>query len=377
LVRELVARGHTVDCVCEGAANVDAVKLGEGVRVFDFVFPREISPWLFLTAIERMRRIIREGRYDCVDGQNRNGSIVARVAARLEGVPVNLYTANGFYFHDDQNALTYGATVLLEAALARITDYTFSQSVEDLDFMTRRRFISPKHIEVIGNGIDTNEFRPRPGQRQAIEASLKLRSGRFRIASTGRLVEAKGFGDLLEAFARLHRQYPDTELLLIGGNIAQDISPYEREFSRRVKELGLEQSVVVTGLTDRVPEYLLASDVFVLASYREGLPRALIEAMSCELAVVATDIRGCREAVTDGTGLLFPPHGIDELEAALRRLYDDPALRRRIGKAARIRAVQEFDERAYVERQASAIDHLVGRVATKSGCTTESLGVTK
>jgi glycosyltransferase involved in cell wall biosynthesis len=362
LVRVLTARGHKVDCVCEGAHQVDPESLGPGVRVFEFSFPRESSPWQFARAIQRMRLLIREGQYDCVDGQNRNGSIVARVAARLEGVPVNLYTANGYYFHDDQNPIAYGATVLLEGALARLTDYTLSQSTEDLKLMTRLHFVPPSRIEAIGNGIETDRFVPRKAEREELEQSLGLRSRRFRIASTGRLVAGKGFGDLLEAFALLHHTHPDTELLLIGGNIAQDISPFQAQFLARLKELDLEQAVCVTGLTDEVERYLATSDVFVLASYREGLPRALLEAMSCELAVAATDIRGCREEIVEGTGFLFPAHDIDALHQILTRYYQNEALRANVGKAARERACALFSEPAYLERQADTIDRLVGRL---------------
>jgi glycosyltransferase involved in cell wall biosynthesis len=117
-------------------------------------------------------------------------------------------------------------------------------------------------------------------------------------------------------------------------------------------------------MTNRVPDYLATADVFCIPSYREGLPRALIEAMSAELAVIATDIRGCREAVVhEECGFLYPPHDSAQLQARLEELHASPELRRRLGASARKRAIGRFDERDYVNRQVEAIHRLVGRPA--------------
>jgi len=110
LVRSLVAQGHTVECVCEGGDRIDPTVLGPDVRVHPFAFPRTNSPWRFMQAIAQMRRLVRAGHFDCVNGHNRNASIVARIATRLEGVPVNLYTAHGFYFHADHKPSARAAT---------------------------------------------------------------------------------------------------------------------------------------------------------------------------------------------------------------------------------------------------------------------------
>jgi glycosyltransferase involved in cell wall biosynthesis len=358
LVNALVARGHAVECICEGG-NADRRLLDAGVPVHPFSFPRGAAPVEFGRAIARMRKVIRAGGYECVNGHNRNASIVARVAAWLEGVPVNLYTAHGFYFHDGQGRVSRAMTVALEAALSKITHYTLSQSTEDVAFMTGRGHIARDRIEVIGNGIDTQRFRPRPGERERLEQRLGLRPGRFRIASTGRLVRGKGFGDLLDAFARLGPG--NAELLIIGGNIAQDISPYHAQFMEQARALGLASEVVVTGLTDRVEDYLGTCDAFVLPSYREGLPRALLEAMAAELPVLATNIRGCREVVRDGdSGHLFEPRDIAALARLLERLRGSPELRETLGRRGRALIVAQFDERQYVSRQVGAIERLLG-----------------
>jgi glycosyltransferase involved in cell wall biosynthesis len=363
LVRALASAGHEVECVCEGN-RLEAASALVGAKVHAFDFPRTNSPAGFAAAIGKLRAVIRAGGYDCVDSHNRNASIVGRVAAWQESVPINLYTAHGFYFHDDQSPLAHFMTVRLEAALARITDFTLSQSTEDVGLMTGRGYVLPHRIEVIGNGIDTTRFVPRPEERAAIEASLSLPNGRFRVVTTGRLVKGKGFTDLLQAFARLHAKDANTELMIIGGNIEQDISPYQSAFLAEAAALGVKDALVVTGITDKVAQYLATADVFVLPSYREGMPRALLEGMSMALPAVATDIRGCREVVVDGqSGLLFDPHDVTRLAEILTELRGDPARRAELGRAARRRVVEGFDEAGYVARQVAVINRLAGEPA--------------
>jgi glycosyltransferase involved in cell wall biosynthesis len=364
LVRGLVAAGHEVECVCEGPLNESGV-LDSDVRIHDSPFPHSASPAEFLLPVQRLRSLLRSNKYDCVNSHNRNSSIVGRVAAWLENVPVNLYTAHGFYFHDGQGRIAREATVGLEALLSLITDYTLSQSTDDVELMTGRGWIRPSRIEVIGNGIDTRRFAPRgPETRAMLEHSLGLRSGRFRVASTGRLVRGKGFTDLLSAFTTFRERRADVELLIIGGNVHHDIEPFHASFLERARALGVSDALTVTGMVERVEDYLATSDVFVLPSYREGMPRALLEAMAMELPVVATEIRGCREIVRHGRdGLLFKPHDVTSLTALLNRLRDDPDEGATMGRSARARVCARFDERDYVARQIAAIGRLVGDAA--------------
>lgn len=357
LVIELANQGHAVECLCEGPfqhSQFDALE----VQVHDFPFPKRGSITAFLSAIHAMRKVLREGQFDCVNSHNRNASIVARVAAWLENVPVNLYTAHGFYFHDDQSVIARELTILLESALAKITDFTLSQSREDVDFAVSRGFISKDRIAHIGNGIEASRFGT-VRDRDGLEAQLKLGPSAFRVATTGRIVRGKGFEDLLAAFGSIRHSIPGSQLVMIGGNIAQDIEPFQQEFLRRVQDLELQSSVVVTGMVPNVEDYLGAADAFVLPSYREGVPRSLIEAMMSGLPCIATNIRGCKEVIADGEdGFLYPAGDIGALAQKLRQLAEDRSLRGRFSGAARTKAMQNFDERAYVRKQVQMIGML-------------------
>lgn len=358
LVTELAARGHAVECLCEGQV-IDSRLVAAKIPTHDFQFPRRGSIVEFAKAIRRMRAILRKGRYDCVDSHNRNASVVARIAAWLERVPINLYTAHGFYFHDGQPTWLRELTVLLEAGLARITHFTLSQSSEDVDFVVRRGLIQAEQIAHIGNGIDVARF-SRLIDRKDSEDRLGLGRSGFRVMTTGRIVKGKGFEDLLSAYARLRRVVPDSQLVMIGGNIAQDIQPFQREFRASIDTRGLTPDVRITGIVDNVEEYLATADVFVLPSYREGMPRALIEAMVMGLPCIATDIRGCREIIANGkTGLLYHPGDVDALVDLLVRYFRSPNERTEVSIRAREMAVREFDEVNYISKQVSVIERLI------------------
>ena len=369
VARALTRRGHTVECACGGEGH-EELEASVGLRVHDCAFPRKASVLAFLSSASALRRIIRAGQYDCVISSNRNSSIVARIAAWRERVPVNIYTAHGFYFHDDHSVLGRELLMRFERVLGSITTCIFSVTAEDMHLMISRGFVPPGRIVWIGQGIDTRRFRPTI-TRSAAESKIGLGPANFRVVAVGRIVEGKGFSDLLQAIAMLRDEGYHAELLLVGGNIAHEISPLARQLTEQAHALRVADSVTVTGMVDNVEDYLAASDVFVIPSYREGLSRALLEAMSMGLPVVATSIRGNREVIQDSvTGLLYPPRDVEQLAARLRLLHDEPASGRRIGQQARAIVLERFDERDFVARQIVEIERLLSDRGVPAACET-------
>jgi len=131
---------------------------------------------------------------------------------------------------------------------------------------------------------------------------------------------------------------------------------------RRVCEEGLDGRFLFTGFTSEVPKYLRMMDIFVLPSYREGFPRSVLEAMATELPVVATNIRGCREAVVHGeTGFIVPPKNAKALADAVAFLLEHPEKAKQMGRAGRERAVKLYDQRVVAGRFVAAFDRLLKR----------------
>jgi len=177
-----------------------------------------------------------------------------------------------------------------------------------------------------------------------------------------RMLWDKGIGEFVEAARLLRAQNVAARFWLVGAPDPKSPACVPEDQLRRWREEGVVEWL---GRRDDVPAILARSHVFCLPSaYGEGLPKCLLEAMAAGLPIVSTDIPGCRDAVRpDVNGLLVPPRDPVALAAALRRLIEDPALRRRFGAAGRLRAEREFESSIVVAQTLAVYRELVGAVA--------------
>jgi glycosyltransferase involved in cell wall biosynthesis len=185
-------------------------------------------------------------------------------------------------------------------------------------------------LKVVPLGVDPDKFAPR----------ARLTNGPFEILCIGRLVPAKGQHILVSALKRLIQENRDVRLRLLGDG------PERPSLERRIKDEGLAGHVILEGAVnqDRIPQFLTNADAFALASFAEGVPVALMEAMAAEIPCVSTRITGIPELIRDGIdGLLVPPSDDEALADALRRLVDQPELRHRLGRAGRLRVVDRYN----------------------------------
>ncbi len=360
LVLELKNRGHHVECIFNGNGKTLESLNSAYVPCHNFEFPKRSNPLQFAQAIYKFYRFLKKNDYDVVASHNRNASLVARVAAWLAQVPINHYTAHGFYFHDDQSKISNFLSECLEGLLTKITNHTLSQSNEDTLRMVQNNWIEPHKIETIGNGINTQKFLPK-------NKPHKNKNSSFQICAVGRVVKGKGLTDLLYAFKKFQSEIPNSKLLFIGGNIDQDISGNYQEVKDLIRSLTLDDRVQITGLVRNVEEHLFQSDVFVHPSYREGMPRSLLEAMCTGLPSIATNIRGAREIISHGkNGFLYPPRNIEQLYIQLKEVYQMGDIRRKIGLAGQNLVLRHFDENNYTKRQCDHFDRITNMPSQKT-----------
>jgi glycosyltransferase involved in cell wall biosynthesis len=260
---------------------------------------------------------------------------LARVAARVAGVPRVAYTCHGFLFNQPGPWPRRAAALLMEWIGGWLTDVYMTVSVEEAAD-ARRLSISRRAIG-IGNGRDPARFHPDPEARRRIRAELGVAEDRVVAIAVSRLVRHKGYPELLAAMREV-----DAELWVVGERLASD---HGDDMEPVFATSGLGARLRRLGYREDIPALLAAADIFALPSHFEGLPMSIIEAMLTALPVVATDISGPREQVVDGiTGFLVPPARVAPLAAALQRLAIDPDLRARLGDAGRMRALEHYDE---------------------------------
>jgi glycosyltransferase involved in cell wall biosynthesis len=318
-------------------------------------FQRNLSPLNLMKSLKNMVQIMRRERFDIVHVHTPIAGFLGRLAARLAGVPIIFYTAHGFYFHQRMPRLKYHLYSTLELLVGHLaTDFMFSQSMEDADTAVRNRIIPAPDILYIGNGVDLNRFQPDLALGDQCRKELGIETDDVVITYMGRLVREKGILDLIEAFSAIAEKHQNCKLLIVGDNSTAG----DRDTNTQLKlnEMTtnplLEDKIIMTGFRNDPERILTGSDIFVLPSYREGLPRSICEAMACGVPVVATNIRGCREQVIDDqTGYLFPPGDVQSLVGYLDELIVHRGKRLSMGKASRKLAEEQFSEAAVVERQ--------------------------
>jgi glycosyltransferase involved in cell wall biosynthesis len=354
-LKYFLSRNLTVGIACSPGPEVEGL-IKNGFQVHPVNIDRKISLSSNLRSVTHLTKIIRENQYDLVHVHTPIAAVLGRIAAKIAGVSRIVYTSHGLPFHDLSSSLQYRLYFTIEKLTAAITDLIISQNYEDVTTATKLGLCPPEKIAYLGNGIDIDHFqrdRLEPTHQKELRKSFSIPdTADFIIGTIGRLTRKKGSGYLIEAIAKLLPQFPNLHVLIIGAQLSSDPELFQTELLEKIHTLGLEKHVTLTGEREDIPEVLGLLDIFTLPTFtHEGLPRSILEAMSMSLPVVATDIRGCREAVIHGkTGLIVPPQNSEKLAEGLSTLLSNYELRQTYGKAGRLRVESEYDERFVFQR---------------------------
>jgi glycosyltransferase involved in cell wall biosynthesis/ribosomal protein S18 acetylase RimI-like enzyme len=319
---------------------------------------RSWNPVADVRALFELRRILRRQGFDVVHTHTPKAGILGRVTARLADVPVVMNTVHGYYAAPDDRLPKRLAVLGAEWLAARCSDLELYVNEEDFRWADRSGVTPAGRSLLIGGGVDLSRFDPRsvPARRRDdLRRGLGVTSGAVLVGTVGRLVREKGYPELFGAARRVRFAQPDVRFLVVGST---DTGKADAITDDEIEAAG--EDVIFAGWREDVRDVMGALDVFVLPSWREGLPRSAIEAAAMGLPLVLTNIRGCREVVRDGVeGLLVPPKDPERLAAAIERLAGDADLRARMGRAARVHAVERFDERDALNRIVAAYDRLL------------------
>lgn len=327
-----------------------------GYRIDTIEIPRSKNPLRLLCSVYRLTRYFKEKRFDVVHTHTPIASLVGRIAAKLSGVPTIVTTIHGFYFHDEMGRIERSLHVAIERFLAAFNQLIFSQSEEDSKTALKLGMASKARIVTIGNGVDPRRFSPMGGsEASSFRVALGIPQSAYLVGFVGRLVVGKGLIELLEAVQAVSEHHPNVSTILVGEYRRDE---HEADVARAIQKAKqrLGKRLVLAGHRDDVARCLNAMDLFCLPSWREGMPRSIIEAMMMAKPVLATDIRGSREEVVhEETGLLVPLKSPRDLAEAIARFVDDPEWGKAMGLTGRQRALRIFDEREIVKLQVDKI----------------------
>jgi glycosyltransferase involved in cell wall biosynthesis len=307
---------------------------------------RAMAPLEDVRAVAELVTLLRRIRPSIVHTHTPKPSIYGRVAARLARVPVVVNTVHGLYALPEDPWPKRLAVYGVERLAATCSQAELVASPEDLRTLSRLRVPADRLVLLdAGLGIDLERFDPdtvtaadRAAARRELGATA---DDDVVVGVVARLVREKGYPELFEATARLRRHLPQLRVAAIGPEEPDKVDALTEADRRAARDIGIR----FLGARDDVPRLYAGMDIVVLASRREGFPLTPMEAAAMGVPVVATDVRGCRQVVDDGTtGLLVPVGDSVALAAAVERLATDPAARRRLGAAARRKAQDHFDQ---------------------------------
>jgi len=352
--------GFDVSFCSTGGAGLEKLA-SEGFRVFPVEIRRNYNLASHVGSFLRLLSLFRREKFDVVHAHTPIAGLLGRMAARMAGIPIVVYTAHGFYFHENMHGFVRKVFVGLERLGASCSELVFVQSREDFEEALRERIAPEDRLVHIGNGVDPAVFGKDvyAERREELLKELGIKGGPV-VGFVGRVVHEKGAVDFVRAAGELIKDFPDAEFVMVGSPLESDRDSCLQEVLWLKGSLGLGEKLKILGYRDDVPALMSIFDLFVLPSYREGMPRALIEAMASSLPVVATDIRGCREEVVDGvTGILIEPGDIGALYSAMKKVLLEPELARNMGNRGRERVLELFDEKEVIAKQVKHIKRLI------------------
>jgi len=343
----MTARGHHVEIVVLRPPAAGDLK--------PFVAIRHLglgrNPVSILAAFVRAVRALRAFRPDVIHANNFHGNLVARSLRLVVPCARVISTIHNVY---EGGAMRRLALRLSDP----LSDYTAAVSTAAAEEAIRRRVVPRTKCSVIANGINYAAFSPDPARR-AEERTRAGLAAEFVWLAVGRLVPAKDYSNLLEAFAQLHTAAPESRLWIAG----EGKSDYSEHLRDLAAARGINSSIRWLGLCRDIPALLDMADAFVLSSAWEGMPLALGEAMAMEKPFVATDVGGVRELAGE-CGAIVPAHNPDALAAEMMKLAREPyELRQSQGCAARRRILEQFS----IDASAAQWEALYRRVLASRG----------
>lgn len=342
MLREL-SEEYEVVAVSSPGEGLDQVAQREGVRTVAVPMERHISLMSDLRSLWRMWRVMRRERPDMVHSMTPKAGLMCMMAGWLARVPRRVHTFTG---------LVWPTTTGFKRRVLMATDWLTCACAthvipegEGVKNDLLNHGITRKPIRVLGygnvRGIDMTHY-----SFESIDVPDRPAGAGFTFVFVGRIVRDKGINELVAAFDRLHQEYGDIRLVLVGPR-EDDLDPVLPSTTERINR---GEGIEAVGSQRDVRPFYAAADALVFPSYREGFPNVVIEAGAMGLPSIVTDINGAREIIIDGqNGVIVPPQDEEALYRAMKDFVEKPELVKALATQARPLIASRF-EQGYVRR---------------------------
>ncbi|MFA7669594.1 MAG: glycosyltransferase family 4 protein [Burkholderiaceae bacterium] len=333
-------RGHHLEAVCQPHAKLTERLREENFQVHTMLMD---GPANYFRGVARLRRILRQGRFDVLNTHSRRDTMLAGVAGRLAGTPLIVRTRH--LANRPGSLLSY---TIVPHRVTTASDFVRQGLIE--------RGVPEGHVATVYPAV---ELPPLTGQ-STLRKELKLAPNDIVVGCVAVMRALKGHRELIDAMAPLIAERPNLHLVLVGGG-----APLFEEIQAYVEARGLARRVHMLGMRSDVPNLLEGFDIFALATRKEASGTVFVEAGAAGLPVVGTRVDGVPEMMQEGSsGILVPLDDVPALTQAIRRLVEDPELRKVMGQAGLefCRHSGHFSLQAMVERTENAYVRWLGEL---------------
>ena len=302
---------------------------------------RELDPLKDMKALSRLRAFFRHEKFDVVHTHSSKAGIVGRIAARQAGVPVVVHTVHGQAFHAYEKPWKNFIYIHAERFAAKYCDRIYAVARAMIDQCVAAGVAPREKYQVVYSGMDTAAF-ANAKRDPELRKKLGIPENAQVVVTVARLFPMKGYEEVVPAAEKLVKDFPDLHFLPVGDG------PMFDDLQKQIASLGLSERFHFAGLVPphKVADYIAQGDLLWHLSLREGLPRAVVQALASGIPAIGYKLDGTPEVVIDGeTGYVTAPQDIEAVAARSRELLADPELRRRMGKKGQELVLERFDWR--------------------------------
>jgi glycosyltransferase involved in cell wall biosynthesis len=312
------------------------------INVVNLPIERDINLFADLKALFLLISVFYKNGFSIVHSVSPKAGLLSAIAAWITRTPNRLHTFTGQVWVTKKGVNRWFLK-LLDRIIVMLNTNILVDSFSQQDFLIKENVLSKHSSIVLGlgsiSGVDVNRFLPSKTHRRLIRKQLNIKNDCLIFLFVGRLKKEKGVFELVEAFKNVSTNYDNVALLIVG----PDEEGLRQEL---IEHLGsCKEFIRFVDFTKTPEQYMAASDIFILPSYREGFGSVVIESASCGLPSIGSNIYGLSDAIkVDETGLLVPVRSSKHLERAMLKLLNNDKLRNEMSLNARKRAIHHFSQ---------------------------------
>jgi glycosyltransferase involved in cell wall biosynthesis len=352
-MQDLKSRGFdVVFCAQDNGYAEEVVK--KGFTFFSLEVDRKGTNFITdLKLICLLYRIYRRERPDIILHYTIKPNIYGSMAAKMAGIPcINTITGLGYVFIND-NQLIYYLVKLLYKISCSFAERILFQNRDDLELFIEKKLVNQKKAVLVrGSGVNMSFYNPDSGS--SVENDEKA----FVFLFTGRILWDKGIGEFIKAAKSAKEKYPTAQFWLVG---IIDLGNPKGISEAKIRGWEREGIIIYYGEVKDVRPFILRADCVVLPSYREGIPRSLLEALAMGKPIITTNAVGCREVIEDGVnGFCVPVKDWRALANSFYRMIElSPGTRLKMGNAGREKVKKEFEESIIIDTYVQEIQKVL------------------